>query len=290
MTDKLAKKSKSTKEYQTKGSNFFHFLIRFSTFLTFASLILIIAYIIAQGISHIRLDMFDWTYTSENLSMMPAIITTVIIVGLSILISAPIGVFTGFYLVEYAKRGSKLVEVIRLSAETLAAIPSIVYGLFGMLFFVTRLDLGYSIISGVLTVTIMILPLIIRATEEALLTVDDSLRQGSFGLGAGKLRTIFRVVLPSAMPGIIAGIILAIGRVVGETAALMYTLGTTANMPKNLWSSGRTLALHMYVLSSEGLHVQEAYATGVILLVVVIILNHISESLSKKVTKRGVKE
>lgn len=290
MTDKTIKQKPESNDYQARGSRIFKFLTRLSTFLTFGSLLLIIGYIIGQGLSHIRPDMFEWTYTSENLSMMPAIITTLITVALSILIAAPIGVFTGFYLVEYAKKGSKLVEAIRLSAETLAAIPSIVYGLFGMLFFVMRLNMGYSIMSGVLTVTIMILPLIIRATEEALLTVNDSLRQGSFGLGAGKLRTIFRVVLPSAMPGIVAGIILAIGRVVGETAALMYTLGTTSNMPRNLWSSGRTLALHMYVLSSEGLHVQEAYATGVILLIVVIILNQISETLSKRLTQRGIKQ
>ncbi len=269
------------------GSKIFYFISRFATLFTFAVLLFIVGYILFKGIGYLNLDMFAWNYSTDNVSMTPAIITTLIIIGISLLISAPIGIFTGFYLVEYAKRGSKLVDLIRLSAETLSAIPSIVYGLFGMLFFVTFLGLDFSILSGVLTVSIMILPLIIRSTEEALLSVNDSLRFGSFALGSGKLRTIFKVVLPTAMPGIVSGIILSIGRIIGETAALIYTLGTTTNMPKSIFSSGRTLSLHMYVLSNEGFHVNEAYATGVILLVIVIILNQISVWLSNKLT--GVK-
>ena len=170
-------------------------------------------------------------------------------------------------------------------AETLSGIPSIVYGLFGMLFFVTALDWGYSLLSGALTLSIMILPLIMRTTEEALKTVPDSYREGSFGLGAGRLRTVFRVVLPSAVPGILAGVILAVGRIVGETAALIYTAGTVTDMPKNLLSSGRTLAVHMYALSSEGLHTQQAYATAVILLAVVLLINTLSAFIAKKVAK-----
>ncbi len=266
------------------GSTIFYVLMRLATIFTFSVLFFLIGYIILRGVTSLSPIIFEWKYTTQNVSMTPAIITTLIIVSLSILIAAPIGVFTGFFLVEYAKKGSKIVELIRVSSETLAAIPSIVYGLFGMLFFGIFLNLGYSIMSGVLTVSIMILPLIIRATEEALISVNDSLRHGSFALGAGKLRTIFKVVLPTAMPGIVSGVILAIGRVIGETAALIYTLGTSTNMPKNLMSSGRTLALHMYVLSNEGLHVNEAFATGVILLVVVIILNQLSVWLSNKLT------
>ncbi len=216
---------------------------------------------------------------------MPAIITTLIVVFVSLLIATPIGVFSGFYLVEYAKRGSKVVEVIRIASDTLSGIPSIVYGLFGMLFFVIFLGFQYSLLAGILTSSIMVLPVIVRSTEEALLSVDDSLRSASFGLGAGKLRTIFKVVLPVAMPGILSGVILAIGRIVGETAALMYTLGTSTNMPKSLFSSGRTLALHMYVLSSEGLHVNESFATGVILIVTVLVINGISTVLSNKLSK-----
>ena len=183
---------------------------------------------------------------------------------------------------EYAKKGSKVVEIIRLTTETLSGIPSILYGLFGMLFFSIALSLGYSILSGVFTLAIMILPLIIRSTEEALLAVDSSLRNGSFALGAGKLRTIIRVVLPVATPGILSGVILAIGRCVGETAALMFTLGTTTDMPKSLLSSGRTLSLHMYVLSTEGLFVNEAFATGFVLIVVTLLINGLSTYIGNK--------
>lgn len=266
------------------GSVVFYVLQRLTTIITFGVLFFLIGFILIRGFTYINPEMFSWEYTTENVSMTPALLTTLIVVALAILISAPIGVFTGFYLVEYATKGSKLVEVIRLSTETLAAIPSIVYGLFGSLFFRVFLGFGYSVLSGVLTVSIMILPLIIRSTEEALISVDDSLRHGSFALGAGKLRTIFRVVLPKAMPGVVSGIILAIGRIVGETAALLYTLGTTTNMPSNVMESGRTLALHMYVLSNEALYVNQAYATGVILLIFVVILNHLSVWLSNKLT------
>lgn len=254
-------------------------------FLTFGSLSLIIGFILFQGIPSLSPSLFSWHYTSDNVSLMPAIITTLILVAGSLLIAVPIGVFSGFYLVEYAHKKSRAVTFIRLAADTLSGIPSIVFGLFGMLFFVTFLGFQYSLVSGILTSVIMVLPVIIRATEEGLLSVPDSMRQASFGLGAGKLRTIFKIVLPVATPGILSGVILSIGRIVGETAALMYTLGTSTNMPTSLLSSGRSLALHMYVLSSEGLHVKEAYATGVILIVTVLIINLLSSSLSKQFSK-----
>lgn len=262
-------------------------LSKLSALFTFGMVFFIVGYIFFMGVGHLKPSMFEMTYTTSNVSMMPAIITTLIIVGLSLAIAGPIGIFTGFYLVEYAKKGSKVVEIIRISAETLSGIPSIVYGLFGMLFYVFTLGWSFSILSGVFTVSIMILPLIIRSTEEALLSVNDSVRNGSFALGAGKLRTIFKVVLPIAMPGILSGIILSIGRVIGETAALLYTLGTSTNTPRSIFQSGRTLSLHMYVLSSESLHVGEAYATGVVLLVIVVIINQLSVWLSNKLT--GVK-
>ena len=194
--------------------------------------------------------------------------------------------FTAIYLVEYAKKGNKLVTIIGMTAETLSGIPSIVYGLFGMLFFVTALHWGVSILAGAFTMSIMILPLIMRTAQEALLSVSDSFREASFGLGAGKLRTIFRIVLPAAVPGILAGVILAIGRVVGETAALIYTAGSVAEIPKNLLSSGRTLAVHMYALSSEGLYTDQAYATAVILLVFVLLINTLSAFLANKLTSK----
>ena len=217
--------------------------------------------------------------------MVPAMITTVEITLLALLIAVPFGLFTAIYLNEYAKRGNKLVNVIRITTETLSGIPSIVYGLFGMLFFVTYLHWGYSLLAGAMTLAIMILPLIMRTAEEALMAVPDSFREGSFGLGAGRLRTVFRIVLPSAMPGILSGVILGIGRIVGETAALIFTAGTMAQIP-GLLQSGRTLAIHMYVLSGEGLHMNEAYATAVVLLVVVLLMNSLSALVAKKLTKK----
>lgn len=219
--------------------------------------------------------------------MMPSIINTILITFLSIIIAVPIGIFSAIYMVEYAKKGNKIVAAVRLTAETLTGIPSIVYGLFGMLFFVTTLKLGYSILAGAFTLAIMVLPVIMRTTEEALLSVPDSYREGSFGLGAGRLRTVFRVVLPSAIPGILSGIVLSVGRIVGETAALIYTAGTVADLPSSLLSSGRTLSVHMYSLSSEGLHTNEAYATAVVLLVIVMILNFVSSFIAKKIGKKG---
>ena len=253
--------------------------------ITFAVLLFLIAYILINGIPNLKLSLFEWTYNSDNVSMMPAIITTVEMTLLALVIAVPLGLFTAIYLNEYAKRGNKLVNIIRITTETLSGIPSIVYGLFGMLFFVTQLHWGYSLIAGGMTLAIMILPLIMRTAEEALMAVPDTFREGSFGLGAGRLRTVFRIVLPSAMPGILSGIILAIGRIVGETAALIYTAGTMAQIP-GLFQSGRTLAIHMYVLSGEGLHMNEAYATAVVLLVVVLLMNALSAFVAKKLTKK----
>lgn len=261
------------------------FIVKISALITFGALFFLIGYILYRGIPSLKPSLFEFKYTSENVSMFPSIITTLMLVFATLILVTPIGVFTGFYLIEYAKKGNKFVELIRIATETLSGVPSIVYGLFGMLFFVYRLQFSYSLIAGILTVAIMVLPLIIRSTEEALMAVDDSLREASFGLGAGKLRTIFRVVLPVAMPGILSGIILSIGRIVGETAALIYTLGSVTKMPNGLFSSGRTLAVHMYVLSTEGLHVNESFATGVILLITVLILNGISTYFSNKLTK-----
>ena len=260
-------------------------LVYAAAVITFAVLLFLIAYILINGIPHLKPSLFEWTYNSDNVSMMPAIITTVEMTLLALVIAVPLGLFTAIYLNEYAKRGNKLVNVIRITTETLSGIPSIVYGLFGMLFFVTQLHWGYSLIAGGMTLAIMILPLIMRTAEEALMAVPDTFREGSFGLGAGRLRTVFRIVLPSAMPGILSGIILAIGRIVGETAALIFTAGTMAQIP-GLFQSGRTLAIHMYVLSGEGLHMNEAYATAVVLLVVVLLMNALSALVAKKLTKK----
>ncbi len=260
-------------------------MVTISAILTFSILLFLIGYMLIKGVPHISLDLFSWKYTTENVSFMPAIINTIIMIVLSLLISAPLGIFSAIYLIEYAKRGNRITRIVRLTTETLSGIPSIVYGLFGLLFFVTTLGWGFSLLAGAFTLSIMILPLIMRTTEEALKAVPDSFREGSYGLGAGKLRTVFRIVLPSALPGILAGIILAIGRIVGETAALMYTAGTVAEIPSNLFSSGRTLAIHMYALSSEGLHTDKAYATAVVLLVIVLFINWLSAYVAKKIVK-----
>ena len=268
------------------GSKILKGLVYLASFLTFAVLIFLIAYILIKGIPNLSPKLFAWKYTTENASMLPAIINTLIMTVCALIAAVPLGIFTAIYLVEYAKKGNKVVGIIRITAETLSGIPSIVYGLFGMLFFVTYLKWGYSILAGAATLAIMVLPLIMRTTEEALLGVPDTYRESSFGVGAGKLRTVFRIVLPAAMPGILSGVILAIGRIVGETAALIYTAGTVADAAKNLFSSGRTLAIHMYVLSSEGLYTNQAYATAVILLVFVLLINFLSSAIAKKFTAK----
>ena len=244
----------------------------------------LVIYVLVRGIPHLTPQLFAFTYTSDNVSMMPSIINTLLMTVLTLLVAVPLGVFAAIYLVEYAKNGSRLIAVVRVMAETLTGIPSIVYGLFGMLFFVGYCKWDYSLLSGAMTLAIMVLPVIMRTTEEALMAVPKSFREGSFGLGAGKLRTVFVIVLPSAVPGILSGIILATGRIVGETAALIYTAGT--KIPSNIFSSARTLSVHMYRLSNEGLHTDAAFATAVVLLLMVIGINALSNVLAGKFAKK----
>lgn len=269
-------------------SLFLKIIVYLSALITIAVLFSIVGYILIKGVPALNLRLFEWEYNSYNVSMMPAIINTVIMTIVSLLIAVPIGVFSAIYLVEYAKRGNKFVSLVRITTETLSGIPSIVYGLFGALIFVEYFHMGKSILAGALTMSIMILPIVMRTTEEALISVPDSFREGSFGLGAGKLRTVFKVVLPFALPGVLSGVILSIGRIVGETAALIYTAGTVTGIPDNLLSSGRTLSIHMYALWNEGINAEEAYATAVILLVVVIVINTISARLAGKLSKKGI--
>ncbi len=260
-------------------------LVGLSALITVLTLVFIIGYILIKGIPNLSLDLFQLEYNSENVSMFPSIINTICMTVLSLLIAGPLGILAAVYLVEYAKKGNKLVSVIRITAETLTGIPSIVYGLFGMLFFVTTLKWGFSMLAGAFTLAIMVLPVIMRTTEEALLSVPDMYREASFGLGAGKLRTIFVVILPSAVPGILSGVILSIGRIVGETAALMYTAGTVAELPSSVMSSTRTLSVHMYALSNEGLYINQAYATAVVLLLIVLFINWVSGRIARKIKK-----
>ncbi len=260
-------------------------LVTAAALVTLGCFVGVVGYTVFRGVPYINADMFRWKYTSDNMSVLPSLISTVLITLVGLLVSAPIGIFGAVYLVEYAPRGSRLASFFRLTTETLSGIPSIVYGLFGMLFFVFALGWDYSILSGSFTVAIMVLPTIIRTTEEALKAVPDSYREASFGLGAGKVRTIFRIVLPAAIPGILSGIILSIGRIVGETAALKYTAGTVASMPGSLMDSGSTLAVLFHKLSGEGLHMENAYATAVILLLTVLAINALSSWIAKKLRK-----
>lgn len=251
-----------------------------------AVIVFLIGYILVKGIPNLTPSLFVWQYNSENVSMMPAILNTLIYTAVSLLMAVPAGVFAAVYLAEYARRGNVFVRLIRTTAQTLSGIPSIVYGLFGYLMFCVYFKLGYSMLAGTLTLAVMILPLIMRTTEEALCAVPDSYREASYGLGAGKLRTVFKVILPSAMPGILSGVILGIGRIVGETAALIYTAGTVAGVVTKFTDSGRTLSVHMYALLSEGLYMDEAYATAVILLLAVIIINAVSGFIASRITRR----
>ena len=283
MINKRTIRQKLASYKRKPGSLLLLVLVSLSALITAALVISLVVYILVKGIPNLNAGLFAWEYNTENSSMMPALINTLIITLLSLLIAGPIGIFSAIYMTEYAKKGNKLVGVVRTTTETLAGIPSIVYGLFGQLFFVLACGFDYSMLAGALTMSIMVLPTIMRTTEEALLSVPDAYREGSFGLGAGRLRTVFRIVLPSAVPGILAGVILSIGRIVGETAALIYTSG----IPKSLMGSGRTLAVHMYALLNEGLYMEEAYATAVILLVLVVAINALSTFISRKITAKG---
>lgn len=260
-------------------------LVCLSAVITVGVLVMLIGYILIRGIPNLTPSLFAWTYSTENVSMMPALINTVLMVLFSLLIAAPVGIASAIYLVEYAKRGNQFVGVIRVTTETLQGIPSIVYGLFGALFFVKALDWGLSLMAGAFTLAIMILPLIMRTTEEALKSVPDSYREGAFGLGAGRVRTVFRIILPTAVPGILVGVILAIGRIVGESAALIFSAGTIAAVPGSVFDSARTLSVHMYCLYSEGLYTDQAAATAVILLLIVIAINWVSNFVAKRISR-----
>ncbi|MBC5584317.1 phosphate ABC transporter permease PstA [Eggerthella guodeyinii] len=267
-------------------------LVYLGALLTTAVLLFLVGYILVNGVPYLTPSLFAWEYTSDNVSLMPALVNTLLMAGLSLLMAVPVGVGSAIYLVEYAPRGSRFVAIVRTTTETLQGIPSIIYGLFGMLFFVTALHWNLSLMAGACTLAIMVLPVVMRTTEEALIAVPDAYREGGFGLGAGRLRTVFRCVLPSAVPGILGGVILALGRCVGEVAALIFTAGSIAQIPNfleqggmALFDSTRTLAVHMYVLASEGLHVNETYATAVVLLVMVVVLNLLATFAAKKMSK-----
>jgi phosphate transport system permease protein len=254
---------------QTKISDFIiKIFIWLFTLIAVGALIWIVGFVLIKGLPNI-----SWNFiVSSDTGILPMIVTTLIIIPLTLIIAAPIGICSAIYLVEYARPG-KIVNLIRFATESLAGIPSIIYGLFGYVFFCLTLGFNYSILSGSLTLSIMVLPTIIRTTEEAIKTVPNSYREGSLALGATKLTTIFKIILPSSISGILTAIILSIGRIVGETAAVIFTLGTVTDMPKNLMSSGRTLATHMYNLAREGTNENAAFATAAVLIIVVALIN-----------------
>jgi len=255
--------------------------------LTLLALLFIVAHILISGVPHLTASLFERQFTINNQSMFPSIVATFFMVILTLLMAVPLGIFTSIYLIEYMHTGSRLVTIVRSAAEMLAGIPSVVYGLFGLLLFVEFLGFGWSLIAGALTLSIMILPVVIRTTEEALKSVSGGYREGGYALGAGRLRVVFRIVLPSAVPGILAGVILATGRIVGETAALIFTAGTIAQVPSEVTNSVRTLAVHMWLLSNEGHHVNEAYATAVVLLIIVLIINTLSALIARAIIKEA---
>ena len=259
-------------------------LIWLSAFFTATVLLIILSYVIIKGIGNINFNFLFTVPHGDEGGILPMIISTFYIIIISVLISTPIGVCGAIYLVEYAKKG-KILKIIRFSLDSLAGIPSIIYGIFGMIFFVITFKMGWSIISGSLTLSIMVLPTIIRTTEETLKSVPDAFREASFGLGASKLGTIFRIILPSSWSGILTAIILSIGRIVGESAAVYLTAGTVPRIPSSLLDGGQTLSVHMYILAKEGISFEKAYATATVLIIIVAIMNFLANMLGRKLKK-----
>ena len=265
--------------------NLLKLLIYLSAFFTVSVLVVIVGYIFAKGIGGINLSFLTSNYSADGSGgILPMIVTTLYTVVLSIAIATPIGILSAIYLQEYAKKG-KIVNAIRFATESLAGIPSIIYGLFGGIFFVVVLNLKYSILSGALTVAIIILPVIIRTTEEALKTVPQGYREASLALGSTKFQTLYRVVLPSAIPGILSGVILSVGRVIGESAAILLTAGTVAQMPGSIFDSARNLTVHAYLLTKEKGDIDSAASLGIVLVIMVLFLNTVAKVIAKKLNK-----
>lgn len=265
--------------------NILNGLVWLSAIFTIGILVIILGFIFVKGIGKINLTFLTSNYSaSGGGGILPMIVTTLWTVLLSLAVATPIGVLGAVYLQEYAKQG-KMVAFIRFATESLAGIPSIVYGLFGGIFFVVALKMGYSILAGSLTVSIIILPVIIRTTEEALKTVPESYREASLGLGATKFQTLYKVILPSAMLGILSGVILSIGRIIGESAAILLTAGTVAQMPKGIFSSARTLTVQAYLVTKEKGDIETAAAVGIVLIVIILALNISAKLIAKKFNK-----
>ena len=256
----------------------FRYAVKIATLLTVLAVCLIIGYILIMGIPQIKPEMFELEYNSDNVSFMPALFNTLIVIVMAVSCSSIFGIGAAIFLNEYTNKQNFFVRIVALATETLSGIPSIVYGLFGLLFFVYYLQWGLSLLAGVCTMAIMTFPIIMRASQEALAAVP------------GRFRTVFKIVLPAAIPGILGGIILAIGRTVGESAALIYTAGSIAAVPETVFSSTRTLAVHMYLLASEGLHIDATYATAVLLLVFVLLINFATSAVANRISKGNMSD
>jgi phosphate ABC transporter, permease protein PstA len=265
------------------------FLIWFFALITMGILAWILIYIVSKGITQINWSFLTTKYrpTDNTFGIYTMIVNTLYIVLATVAVSTPIGICSAIYLVEYSKPG-KIVGTIRFATETLAGIPSIIYGLFGLIFFVKTLNFKYSILSGALTLSIMVLPTVIRATEEALKSVPDMYREGSLALGATKLATTYKIVLPSAIPGILTAVILSIGRIVGETAAVYLTAGFAPNIPETIMNSGRTLSVHLYMLVKEAISFDQSFATATILIIIVALLNFIAGRIAGNIRKASM--
>ncbi|MDQ1255729.1 MAG: Phosphate transport system permease protein PstA [Candidatus Hydrogenedentes bacterium] len=255
--------------------------------ITVAALLFVIVYILAHGLPHIT-----WEFLTQSPQSMgrkggifPMIAGTIMVAGLAVLIAAPIGVATAVYLTEYTREG-RLTAVIRFGADCLAGIPSIIFGLFGFVFFTITLGMGLSVISGALTLALMVLPTIIRTAEEAIRVVPYAYREVSYGLGSTRWQMVTKVVLPSALPGICTGIVLSLGRSISETAAVMLTAGSALRLPHTVFDSSRTLALHFYILSREGLSMPNAYATASVLILAILALNAFAYWLMRRFVRR----
>jgi phosphate transport system permease protein len=278
------------KQARVNKDRFLNAMIWFAASLTVGFLFWIIWYILSNGLQFVdwKFVTDDYTRTGDEAGIFPMIVSTIYMVFASIAVAAPLGIMTAIYLTEYAKVGSRLVKVIRFCTESLAGIPSIIFGLFGMTFFVAILGLGFSILSGALTLSILILPVIIRTTEEALMAVPSTYREGSYALGSSKIYTIWRLILPSATPGILTSVILSIGRVIGESAPVFLTAGMVARIPDSLLDSGRTLTVHLYKLTTELFTIDEwnqAYGTATVLIVVVLLINMFTKLLASRISK-----
>lgn len=250
------------------------------------TLIVIIGFIFAKGIGEI-----SWEFLTQNVKdagreggILPVMVNTLYLVGLGLLFAVPLSVLAAIYMTEYARQG-KLISIIRYFTTNLAGIPSIIFGLFGFMFFGKILGWSWSLLSGAATIAVVIMPTLIRTSEEAIMTVPQGFKEGSLAIGATKWQTMVRVVLPAASPGIINGIILGMGRIVGETAALFFTLGSGTAIAASLMASARSLSLHLFMLANEGISVGKAYATATVLIVVVLLLNIIASMFSRRINR-----